>query len=782
MKSYDKIAMAALLASVSITALTLPAYAQEAEASATEEAAVDEDRKLTAVVVTARKTEESLIDVPLAVTALSAIDLEARGIEDINDIAAFTPGFSNQAQSVGRNDRGFKQFVIRGLIPNSGLATRAAATMFVDGAPVGGGNISGVTDIERVEVVKGPQSAFFGRSTFSGAINLVTRTPSFEYQGKASIDYSSYNTLDASATVEGPLVADLLAFRLNGRFYTTDGDYTNYGNPGDRLGSRSTRSTSLTLYATPTPQLSARLFATVFRDSDGSAANGQFGSAQHNCNTGVASYFCGELGKVPAQSIRREDDIRPEAFNLIQNGYTLHGGDFIDHLGLEREAQQFRFLTDYEFESGYTLSGIAAYSDNKWGFLQTPAHFDPTAFPNPGFFGDQYSMALGNTRDEDMTLEARLSSPSDKSLRWMLGLNYVDAETNNLTPVVGAAGYIIASQHTVNANETIGYFGSVAYDLTDRITLSAEGRYQVDDVYQQTKAGSFPEYAEKYESFTPRLIAEFKPTNATTVYASYAEGRRPGEFNTRYYAFTPDIQAQLSAQTAVYAAVPEDELTMYELGFKGTALDDKARFTLAAYMGEWSNRHIPQYLYYFNSVGDRIDVQLTAPDGVVDLQGIEFEGALQATNNLLLEGTFNLADTEIKRTICVECQSITGDLSPEGTQLPYYPKYSGTFSATYERPVWGGQYDGYIRADYIYTGRQYATEANLAWLGDAHEMNLRAGVRAGAYTFEVYGTNIFDEDTPISLARVNESITNLQAITVSLRNRAHVGLRGTVSF
>lgn len=778
MTKTNRLILVGLLATTSVGALAPAAMAQEATAEEGEQA-----RKLAPVTVTARKSEESLIDVPLAVTAITAAELEARDIEDISDIAAYTPGFSNQSQSVGRNDRGFKQFVIRGLIPNSGLASRAAATMFVDGAPVGGGNISGISDIERVEVVKGPQSAFFGRATFAGAINLVTRTPSFRYQGKASVDYSSFNTIDTSATVEGPLIEDKVAFRLNGRFYSTDGHYSNYGNPGDRLGARSTRSVSATLYAEPTPNWTARLFGTVFRDSDGSAANGQFGSGQHNCNTGVVDYFCGELGTVPRASIRREDDIRPFAYDLLRNGVAFHGGDFIDHLGLEREAAQLRFLTDYEFENGYRLSGIAAYSDNKWAFLQTPAHFDPTAFPRPdSIFGDEYTLVLGNTRDEDLTFEVRLASPEDQRLRWMLGVNYIDAETNNLTPGVISAGYRVLSQHTVNANETLGYFGSVSYDITDKLTLSAEGRYQIDDVYQQTLAGDFPEYSETYESFTPRIIASYKPTDNTTLYASYAEGRRPGEFNTRYFAYSPEIQAQLSSLTQVFPAVPEDEITMYEVGFKGTALDNRARFSLAAYVGEWTNRHIPQYLYYTNELGDRVDVQLTAPDGVVDLQGIEFEGAFQATDAIRFEGTYNIASTEIKNTICVECATLTGDLSPEGTTLPYYPEYSGTFSTIYERPVWNGQYDGYIRMDYIYTGRQYATEANLAWIGDRHDLNLRVGVDTGKYRIEVYGTNLLDDDTPISLARTNEARTNLQAITVSLPDRPTVGIRGSVNF
>ncbi|MES2033469.1 MAG: TonB-dependent receptor [Pseudomonadota bacterium] len=744
--------------------------------------------ELEEIVVTARKTSESLIDVPMAVTAISAAQIEERGIADVQDIASFTPGFKQQAQSVGRNDRGFKQYVIRGIVPNSALATRQAATLFVDGAPVSGGNVAGIGEIERVETVKGPQSAFFGRSTFAGAINLVTRRPSFSWGGKVSAEVASYGTHDINGMIEGPLVEDKVSFRLSARDYSTDGAYGNVGNPGDRLGERSTQSLAATLYVEPFEGLDAQLFVVGWKDSDGPAANGQFNSADYNCVTPVTSYICGGVG-MPRNATRfHQTYIEPTAYDAVTGGKTLHGRGFINHLGLEREAWQARLLVNYELPGGYELSGTLSQSDNTWAFLVNPALKDTRNIPNPNYIPGTgrvpywYSMALGNTRDQDTSGEIRITSPQEGRFRWLAGINYTDARTDNLTAVFGNTGYFLATPQTINSSKTLGYFGSVAFDFTEQLTLSVEGRYQSDELYQTTRAGTFPEYSETFDSFTPRVILEYKPVEDITIYGSYSEGRRPGEFNTIYFAQTPDVQEQISAQANVDGVVPEDELTMVEFGVKGRFLDNRLQLMAAAYAGKWTNRHIPNYVYFFLPGNpQQQSIQVTSANGEVDLKGFELEGSALLMDGLTMDFTFAYNDTEIVETFCTDCLLTSGDASPTGTQLPFYPKYSGTLSAQYERDILDDK-KGFVRVDYIYTGKQFDTEANLAWTNESHVVNLRAGIEFDAYRVEVFATNILDEDAPTSLARSTEPVNNRQAITVSLPEPTIVGMRLAASF
>lgn len=744
--------------------------------------------ELEAIVVTARKTSESVLDVPMAVTAISEAQIEDRGITDVQDVASFTPGFKQQAQSVGRNDRGFKQYVIRGIVPNSALASRQAATLFVDGAPVSGGNVAGIGEIERVETVKGPQSAFFGRSTFAGAINLITKRPGFDWRGKATAEVSSYSTHDLNGMIEGPLIEDTLSFRLSARDYSTDGAYGNVGNTGERLGSRSTQSLSATFYVEPFEGLDAQLFLVGWRDSDGPAANAQFNSADYNCVTPVTSYICGGLGMPRAATRFHQAYIEPSAYAALTSGTTLHGGDFIDHLGLEREAYQARLLVNYDLPGGYSLGGTLSRSDNTWAFLVGPALKDTRGIPNPNYIVGSnrvpywYSLALGNTRDQDTSGEIRLTSPQDGRFRWLAGVNYTDARTDNLTAVFGNTGYLLPTPQTVNSSKTVGLFGSLSFDFTEQLTLSVEGRYQSDELYQTTKAGSFPEYSETFESFTPRVILEYKPRDNLTFYGSYSEGRRPGEFNTIYFAQTPDVQAQIALQANVQGAVPEDELQMAELGMKGRFFDNRLQILAAAYAGKWTNRHIPNYVYFFLPGNpQQQSIQVTSADGEVDLKGFELEGSALLFSGLTVDFTFAYNDSEIVQTFCTDCLLTSGDASPTGTQLPFYPKYSGSLSAQYERDILDDK-KGFVRVDYIYTGRQFDTEANLAWTNESHIVNLRAGIEFDSYRVEVFATNVLDEDAPTSLGRSTEPVNNLQAITVSLPEPTIVGMRLSASF
>jgi len=127
------------------------------------------------ITVTARKREENILDVPLAITALTSDDIEARGIGEFKDIIAFTPGFHFAEHSVGRADRSNRILVIRGMHISQENDHQQAATVFVDGAPMHGSVIAGLEDAERIEVVRGPQSAYFGRATLSGAVILLQR-------------------------------------------------------------------------------------------------------------------------------------------------------------------------------------------------------------------------------------------------------------------------------------------------------------------------------------------------------------------------------------------------------------------------------------------------------------------------------------------------------------------------------------------------------------------------------------------------------------------------------
>jgi iron complex outermembrane receptor protein len=730
--------------------------------------------QLQEITVTARKSNEKLNDVPLAITVVTAENIAARGITDLTQIASFTPGLTFQSQSIGRNDRGFKQYIIRGMIPNSALASRQTVSVFVDGAPVDGGNISGVTDVEQVEVIKGPQSAFFGRSTFAGAINISTKAPSYDVHASANLQYSTFNTTDFSASMEGGIIPDKLAIRVAGRVYHTDGDYKDDVYQNIRLGRQNTRSISVSLLAQPTPTLRIRAFATHWTDDDGLAANALLGASQQNCNTGVTKYYCGAVGELPSSTRTWNQTIIPAAFAALQTGSTLYGADFQDHLGLHRSAQQYRATVEQEL-GDWMLSGVGSASQNKWGFLQTVLGADYRNVPNPNprtntQFPYNYLLILGNTKDHDRYGELRLASPKNKPLSGTLGVNYAFAQTDNLTALDGYTGYVLATPHTINSSNTYGVFGSLRWNIMDRLSISGEGRYQIDKIFQQTLAGSNPSYAATFRAFTPRAILQYEPRPNTSIYVSYAKGNRPGEFNTIYQAEPAYVQAIIRAQSNVALAVKEETVRMAEAGFKGNLFDNRVRLLLAGYVGWWDNRHVPNNITYTDQNNGLLNtVQITTASGTVNLHGVELETDIKASANIDLSGTFDWAASKIKRSFSADALALTGNANQVGNRLPYYPSISASGSATYHHQLFD-DYGGYIRGDIQYVGRIYESEANLAWTKPAATVNLRVGIQNTKYQLEVYSDNLGNNKTPTSIARVTQSLYSATGASLGSAN------------
>jgi iron complex outermembrane receptor protein len=260
------------------------AQAQKTAAPAPESAAAASGTGLTEVVVTARKQTETLVKVPVSVSALSANDLQARGIAGYLQLQQFTPGFKFINQSVNKNERGYISYMMRGMNPGTPVSYQQDVSIFIDGAPVAGGAVTGLQDVAQVEVIKGPQSAYFGRASFAGAVNFITRTPSFAPAAKLDGSYGSFGIYDVTGSAEGGIFRDILAGRIVMRTYHSDGQYENPEVKGQRLGAQDTRSISGELLFKPVDRLSVRVYGKYWTDNDGPAATGILYPSQYNCN------------------------------------------------------------------------------------------------------------------------------------------------------------------------------------------------------------------------------------------------------------------------------------------------------------------------------------------------------------------------------------------------------------------------------------------------------------------------------------------------------------------
>ena len=774
--------------------------------------AADGSLQLEEVTVTARKVEENLMTVPLAITAFSAQAIEEQGIKQLNDVMRMTPSFNfvNQQGGSGRNDRSANALVFRGLFLSNNVGLNAGGQLFIDGAPVLGAMPPPISDVARIEVLKGPQSAYFGRSTFSGALNFIMKEPGEDLGGKVSIEGSSFGSHDATFSLESPLFSDKLAGRITVRDFKRGGYYDNAGVTGGELGEQTSQSVSASLVWNPTDSLKVKFHGSIFEDDDGAPAQGGIKSTEFNgrvdangncvpfsqAPAGSAAlgqaansrasfgYFCGELPGVDSLSrtlLSADYDTSPAATNAAifnpNPNWLVFGTGFKKDAGIRREASQAQLRADWEFGGGYTLSSLSATHFDKTMTLIDLNYRDARSRPNEFFTPATAAtrvpwrqfLLVSQGRLKDWSQELRVTSPTEKRLRWALGANYIELTTPGGT-VYGQtpAGPLFTAAITQQEVKTPSVFGGAYFDLTDTITLSAEARYQEDELTQTPKVGTngapvtgvgATPLNNTFTSFSPRVSIDWKYAENSTLYALYSKGTRPGGFNAALVTSTPATLAQILAVVPnAGLTFEEEELVNYEVGIKSTWLGGRARTQLTVFKNEWKNGQVANSIPVVAPGGVANLIGLTVNNGTADLQGVEFEGEIRATENLRIAATFGYNDTEVTSfgvgpgglPNCSDCNFIYGSFNGViGNELPTVPKITWSLSGDYSRRL-TDNLDWFGRADYTFQGEKYTDFANATTVGDNQNLNLRLGVRNEKFTVEAFVTNATDEDTMIS--------------------------------
>ena len=432
------------------------------------------------ITVTARQREESLADAPYTITALTADQIEMRGINQLQDVVAYTPGFYFSDNNVGKNSRSHKRLIFRGMNPRTDIPTRQSSTMFIDGAATVGAEFGNMDGIERIEVLRGPQGAHFGRSTYTGAINVVTSDPGDEFSGRVNVEAGSHGTQRAGIVLDGPL-GDSLGFRLAISDYEMDGMYDNDNVPGQKLGAQSTDDVALTLVFEPSDRFKIKARYHTWEDSDGpdAATAYDYRSGTHNCSPGglverwdpvqvqaSAAYNFNPAtnvphtticGQVPVPSSIGQDTGSVRALSLLANRidgsrFPIANGlrpvpDFMvpNHFGLEREAEELSVVIDINFDNGMNLNIVSAQHENAYSThndtdrrVTEGLHLQGLGGGVFGGFGanhpaDAFDLRMNSMEDE--SIEFRLSSSDDQSIRWMIGYSQLDMEW--FTQVIG---------------------------------------------------------------------------------------------------------------------------------------------------------------------------------------------------------------------------------------------------------------------------------------------------------------------------------------------------------
>lgn len=426
-------------AALAMTAYNAPALAQDLE---------DEpEARQDVITVTARKTEESVQETPVAVSVVSADTIENLSLVDLSDISKLTAGLSFDNE-FGRDSN---RPVIRG---QANILGASGVSYFIDGVRISGAITDyDLNDVERIEVVKGPQSALYGRNTYSGAINIITRTPQEEFSARASIDLADHGQQDLSLGFGGA-INDFVAFGVNARFYNYDGEFTNQFD-GQLIGEETTQSFSSVLYLTPNDDWDIRLRGYYSNSDDGQPALFATTAAENNCFFDNGSLYGGQ-GRYFCGTVQPRD---------VNSDYRLQVGP---NAGTEIENTQLSLSVNGDLNDNWSITSITGLNSRDVS-QQTDGDYSPTRFQATNFvpggfpiniisfspflalYGYPTSIAdftfANASEEEELSQEVRLNYQTDR-FRALVGAYYLNGEEKSRDARSLPAG----AQATASAN------------------------------------------------------------------------------------------------------------------------------------------------------------------------------------------------------------------------------------------------------------------------------------------------------------------------------------------
>ena len=782
-------------------------------ALAQDNVAADDANESREIVVTARKTEERLQNAPTTVAVATADMIDRLGLDNLTDIAKTTPGLVFD-DTFGRDAN---RPVIRGqanILGSSGVA------YFIDGIYYSGSLADyDVDTIERVEVVKGPQSALYGRNTYSGAINLISKVPSTTWQGRVQADISEHGRYEIGGSLRGPL-AEGLGLAMGVRYYDNKGEFTNTYD-GSRIGKQSTISAFAMLrYDTGGP-FRASLRANVNKTDDGQPAIFSQSANANNCfpdngalYRGQGRYFCGTIKPQP-----------------ISSDYSRQFVD-AEKVGLEARTFNGAFRMDYDLSDKLTLTSLTGYNkrtaDNLTDGDYSGNSFNMVIFaygatgPAPAPVGARtlrYSAFATSVQDftfsnhqetEDWSQELRLAWESDR-FKLLLG-GYYFKQTDNTadTRVVPAGALALAQANSTAATNAIclalpacgiftpvavtaanlpnsrntnffditnkAIFGSATFNITDNLSISAEARYAGEDIKQSTQTfaeGTTPPAPRiveaKFNKFTPRLTLSWQANPDHLLYAVYAEGQKPGGFNSNV------------AITAGFPTFDPENNKTYEFGIKNQFLDGKLTANLAVFHTTITGYQITQNV----SVPPN-QVALTRNGGDARVNGAEVELIVRPDRHLTLTANYALADTkftagsdenlgliyDVQDDGLVNCS--TGDQFPAvtgcqslfgsivGKSIPRAPRHTLFADADYRTAIGNSGWRLFAGANVSVISSSFDQVLNFANTGGSTVVDARLGAQNDRFKIQLYVKNLFNEDSVAQIIRYADANADLR--------------------
>jgi iron complex outermembrane receptor protein len=763
------------------------------------------------VIVTTRKTEETVQSIPLSIKAISDAELAAANIETVADLANNTPGLSLDAGTAGINStpiiRGLTQLNIAGFDPQ----VSNNVGRFIDGFYQSGRNSPDVEmlDVQRIEVIKGPASALYGRSTFAGAINYITKLPSNEFEGEVQGGLGTDDDRMGSLMLSGPL-SDTVGGRIKIGTRTFDGTFENEADKSDNLQGYDQTTVNGSLVWQTTDNWTNTFAGYFTKRKDDLSAQYTTSIADSNC------------------SADRPDTTRVVEGNRYLCGVAKYNDDNIamskDATGTENDSWQVYVKSEYELDS-VILTGMASYAKgDSDGLLD--ADFSASGVSHPVYgtvvpttaaltqaFMAQLGLSLADAQamaaaqaaklpsqigvagagtvvanaynafavnNEDVSLEFRAESNNDGPFSWLAGVYYFQSDSDfnarygvdnrGLAPgqtFFGAAGLqandvlagFSSSSNPRYGNlafmfesdvETYAIFGRVGYSLTDDLNVNLDLRYE-----EETKT--------------------FK--NYVNQFSAVPVGQRELE-DTWYYA-TPrlSVDYQVTADAMLYAAVakgvrsggfngsyspqfPEEatydseENWTYEIGAKTMWLDGDLNANIAAFLIDWDDVQMAGLSGDAASIGQVVRNTGSAESIGYDLQlnylatdWMTLGLGYAYTNARLDDGTIDVSQrARCGVDTCAYAVAPNGQLYPDVGGNQLPKNAKNQFNANVTFLSQIGGWNWTTRVDYNYQDHAYLETANLLKYGERDVVNFRTALENDQWTVALWATNLFDDE------------------------------------
>jgi iron complex outermembrane receptor protein len=721
-------AVAMLLSGSALAAYATPAAAQDTAATADTTPQADVASEQTGeIVVTARRREERLVDVPIAVTAISGAELQKRGALDITDVAQNVPNVTLEAsratnstlsafiRGIGQQDpvSGFEQGV--GIYLDDVYLNRPQAAVL------------DIYDVERIEVLRGPQGTLYGRNTIGGAVKYVSRRLSRDFDLRARATYGTYNQAEAVVTMSAP-VADQV--RVGGSFARLS-----------RGGFGTNLTTGLENYN---------------KDIWAGRASLEFGGYGEPVFIRLAGDYTSD--KSDPRGGHRLVPGYVSGAPVLANVYDTRGG--LNDPKQEVKSYGVSLMAEVNFTDAVTLRSISAWRKDD---SASPIDFDALPAVDvdvPGIY-----------RNEQISQEFQVLYDNDGPLSAIIGAYYLDAKADTLFDVrifTTLAGLTAFTEADVDTS-TYAIFGEATYDFNPQLSLTLGGRYTWDErtariLRQNYTGGGSPVFngagmkagaastnftgSRDFNKFTPRVSLSFKPSRDHNLYASYSQGFKGGGFDPRGVgANAPDLNGdgvRSNDEVAAFLSFRPETVNSYEVGYKGNLLDGALYFALAGFYADYTDIQIPGSVACTVS-GLPSFCGVTSNAGKATFKGLEFEGTAKLGAGFSLSASAGYIDAKFDRYIA--------NIGNTPTDVAQYrrvqntPEFTGSLNASYLAPVGDG--DLALTAGVSYRSKTYQFEIPNPYIDqpgyalfDASALYTAPG---GHWTLGVFGKNLFDK-------------------------------------